>query len=126
MKTSDSLASWYCGKRLSVLRAIAGTESDQPKTKGPWTEPKSEASESWGKLERPGLVAIGTDTEAVPVTGLAANFSLMPRIAPPPLGSEAVGAETAKLLAAESRLVPVAALLLGHQHPHGAVVFRQG
>jgi hypothetical protein len=27
----------------------------------------------------------------VPVTGLAANFSPMPRIAPPPLGSEMVG-----------------------------------
>jgi hypothetical protein len=31
--------------------------------------------------------------EPVPVTGLAANFSPMPRIAPPPLGSEIAGAE---------------------------------
>jgi hypothetical protein len=29
----------------------------------------------------------GTVMEPVPVTGLAANFSPMPRIAPPPLGS---------------------------------------
>jgi hypothetical protein len=42
---------------------------------------------------------IGTDIEAVPVTGLAANFSPMPRIAPPPFGREIVGAATAKLLA---------------------------
>jgi hypothetical protein len=31
-------------------------------------------------------VAIGTDIEPVPVTGLAANFSPIPRIAPPPFG----------------------------------------
>jgi hypothetical protein len=36
---------------------------------------------------------IGTLIEPVPVTGLAANFSPMPRIAPPPLGREILGAE---------------------------------
>ena len=33
--------------------------------------------------DRPGLVAIGTDMEPVPITGFAANFSPMPRIAAP-------------------------------------------
>jgi hypothetical protein len=36
---------------------------------------------------------MGTDIEPVPVTGLAANFSPMPRTAPPPFGSEIDGAE---------------------------------
>src|SRR5262245_55013057 len=31
---------------------------------------------------------MGTDIEPVPVTGLAANFSPMPRMAPPSFGSE--------------------------------------
>ena len=35
---------------------------------------------------------MGTVIEPVPVTGLAVNFSPMPRIAPPPLGSEMEGA----------------------------------
>jgi hypothetical protein len=35
--------------------------------------------------------------EPVPVIGLAANFSPIPRIAPPPLGSEMEGAEIWKL-----------------------------
>ena len=34
---------------------------------------------------------MGTLMEPVPVTGLAANFSPMPRIAPPPFGSEIEG-----------------------------------
>src|SRR6202040_564944 len=34
---------------------------------------------------------IGTDIEPVPVTGLAANFSPIPRIAPPPLGRDMLG-----------------------------------
>ena len=46
------------------------------------------------KPPRPGEVAIGTLIEPVPVTGLAANFSPMPRIAPPPLGREIEGADT--------------------------------
>src|SRR5436190_702190 len=37
---------------------------------------------------------MGTVIEPVPVTGLAANFSPMPRMAPPPVGSDTVGAET--------------------------------
>src|SRR5258708_11174256 len=36
---------------------------------------------------------MGTVSDPVPVTGLAANFSPMPRMAPPPLGSEREGAE---------------------------------
>jgi hypothetical protein len=30
---------------------------------------------------------MGTDIDPVPVTGLAANFSPMPRMAPPPFGT---------------------------------------
>jgi hypothetical protein len=33
-------------------------------------------------------------TDPMPVTGLAANFSPMPRIAPPPLGRESVGGDS--------------------------------
>src|SRR5690242_16810318 len=39
---------------------------------------------------------MGTDIEPVPVTGLAANFSPMPRMAPPPLGRTMAGAEVEK------------------------------
>jgi hypothetical protein len=39
-------------------------------------------------------VAIGTVIEPVPVTGFAANFSPMPRIAPPPFGNWMDGART--------------------------------
>src|SRR5438094_4088381 len=71
---------------------MAGTERLHPKPKGPLPEPESYDSESWGpKPDRPGLVAIGTVIDPVPVTGLAANFSPIPRIAPPPLGNEIVG-----------------------------------
>lgn len=35
---------------------------------------------------------MGTVSEPVPVTGFALNFSPMPRIAPPPLGSVIAGA----------------------------------
>lgn len=38
---------------------------------------------------------MGTVIEPVPVTGFAANFSPMPRMAPPPLGRFMDGAETA-------------------------------
>ena len=34
---------------------------------------------------------MGTERDPVPVTGLAANFSPIPRIAPPPLGSDIGG-----------------------------------
>jgi hypothetical protein len=41
-----------------------------------------------------GLVAVGLDFDLpVPVTGLAANFSPMPWIAPPPLGNGTAGGE---------------------------------
>src|ERR1700674_5647653 len=43
------------------------------------------------KPDRPGLVSNGTVSAPVPVTGFAANFSPIPRIAPPPLGSEIAG-----------------------------------
>lgn len=41
--------------------------------------------------KRPGLVAIGTTIEAVPVAGLALNFSPIPLIVPPPLGRANTG-----------------------------------
>src|SRR2546421_607366 len=44
--------------------------------------------------ERPGLTAIGTLQEPVPVTGFAANFSPIAWIAPSPLGSVIAGART--------------------------------
>jgi hypothetical protein len=34
---------------------------------------------------------MGTDIDPVPVTGFAPNFSPIPRMAPPPFGSEMVG-----------------------------------
>src|SRR5438477_9178805 len=71
---------------------MVGRERAHPKPKGPFPAPESYESESCGpKPERPGLVAMGTVMEPVPVTGLAANFSPMPRIAPPPFGREMEG-----------------------------------
>src|SRR5262249_30368441 len=98
MNTSDSSASRYRGKPLSVFRVIAGSERLQPKPNGPLPAPESYESESCGpKPERPGLVAIGTLIDPVPVTGLAANFSPIPRIAPPPFGRLIVGTAGAEL-----------------------------
>src|SRR5512147_2282019 len=75
-----------------------GRESDHPNPKGPLPDPESYESASCGpNPARPGLVAMGTVIEPVPVTGLAANFSPIPRIAPPPLGREIDAAETWKL-----------------------------
>lgn len=71
-----------------------GIERLQPKPKGPFPEPESYDNASCGpKPERPGVVEIGTLRDPVPVTGLAANFSPMPRIAPPPFGSDIEGTE---------------------------------
>ena len=53
-----------------------------------------------------GDVAMGTDMEPVPVMGLAANFSPIPRMAPPPLGREIVGAEIWFVAGAESVPLP--------------------
>jgi hypothetical protein len=77
---------------LSVFRVIAGRERLQPKPKGPLPFPVSYESDNEGPNPlRPGLVAIGMLIEPVPVTGFAANFSPMPLIAPPPLGSDTAG-----------------------------------
>src|SRR5260370_4958066 len=63
-----------------------------PKPKGPLPAPESYERLNCGpNPERPGLAAIGTVSDPVPVTGLAANFSPMPRIAPPPFGREGDG-----------------------------------
>src|SRR5262245_53181597 len=94
MKTSDSIESRYRGRPLSVFRVIEGSDRLQPNPNGPLPAPESYESESCGpKPDRPGLVAIGTVIDPVPVTGFAANFSPIPRIAPPPLGSDIDGAE---------------------------------
>ena len=75
---------------------IDGAEKFQPKPNGPLPAPESDVWDRCGpKPDRPGLVAIGTDIVPVPVTGLVPNFSPMPRMAPPPFGSETWGADTA-------------------------------
>src|SRR5436190_7790013 len=66
---------------------MEGSARLQPNPKIPLAEPESYENDNCGpNPDRPGLVAIGTVIEPVPVTGLAANFSPMPRMAPPPLG----------------------------------------
>jgi hypothetical protein len=71
---------------------IDGSDRLQPNPKIPFPEPESYDSASCGpNPERPGLTAIGTLSEPVPVTGFAANFSPIPRIAPPPFGSVIAG-----------------------------------
>src|SRR5260370_15874652 len=63
-----------------------------PKPKGPLPAPESYERLNCGpNPERPGLAAIGTVSDPVPVIGLTANFSPMPRIAPPPFGREGDG-----------------------------------
>src|SRR5439155_12979774 len=97
MKTSDSSASWYWGKPLSVFRVIEGSERLHPNPNGPLPAPESYESESCGpKPDRPGLVAMGTLMGPVPVTGLAAKFSPIPGIAPPPFGRLIAGAAVAE------------------------------
>src|SRR5690349_11315714 len=96
MNSSESAASRYSGRPLSVLRVIDGRDRLQPKPNAPLPAPESYERESCGpNPDRPGLVAIGTDIEPVPVTGFAANFSPIPRMAPPPLGSVIPGGVTA-------------------------------
>jgi hypothetical protein len=74
------------------LRVIEGNARFQPKPNEPLPEPESYDSERDGpKPERPGLVKIGMLIDAVPVTGLAPNFSPMPWIAPPHLGRDIEG-----------------------------------
>src|SRR5262249_28451572 len=78
---------------LSVERVIDDRPSKlQPKPKGPLPDPESYFRLSCGpKPERPGLDASGTLRDPVPVTGLTANFSPIPRTAPPPLGRDTDG-----------------------------------
>src|SRR5580693_4821154 len=71
---------------------MAGTPRCQPKPKGPLPLPESYARLNAGpKPERPGLMATGTVSEPVPVAGLTANFSPMPRMAPPAFGRDREG-----------------------------------
>jgi len=87
-------------RTLLGLRVIDGSDRLQPKANGPLPEPASYDSDRSGpKPDRPTLVTIGTDIEPVPLTGLAENFSPMPRIAPPPFGNETVGGVAVNLSA---------------------------
>ena len=86
------------GNVVVLRNPLVGLTSDRwerkvpPEAKGLVPAPESYAREGCGpNPERPGLAWRGTASEPVPVTGLAANFSPIPRIAPPPLGSERVG-----------------------------------
>ncbi len=66
------------------------TWMDRPK--GPLPAPESyERLSSGPKPERPGLTAMGTVSEPVPVAGFTAKFSPMPRMAPPALGRDREG-----------------------------------
>ena len=69
-----------------------GRERFQPNPNGPFPDPESYVSKRDGpNPDRPGLVVMGTVRELVPVAGFAANFSPIPRIAPPPFGRDMAG-----------------------------------
>ena len=94
MKPSDSLWSRYCGSPRSVRRVMPAYPTLQPKPYGPFPEPESYERASAGvNPDRPGLSGRGIESEPVPVTGFAANFSPIALMAPPPLGSETAGGE---------------------------------
>jgi hypothetical protein len=78
---------------LSVLRVIDGSERLQPNPNGPLPAPESYDRARLGpNPDRPALVEMGIESDAVPVTELAENFSSMPLMAPPPFGSAIEGA----------------------------------
>jgi hypothetical protein len=98
---------------LSVFRVIEGRERPHPNPKGPFPPPELYESERSGaKLARAGVEASGTVKENVPFAGLTWNFSPIPRMAPPPFGSETDGREAPWSVEAEpgSRDVVRAAL----------------
>src|SRR5580698_9527967 len=71
---------------------MVGIARPQPNPKGPLPAPESyERLSSGPKPERPGLAAMGIASEAVPFAALTANFSPIPRTAPPALGRERGG-----------------------------------
>src|SRR5258708_34762212 len=76
---------------------MEGRSRLHPNPNGLWPERELYERGSFGpKPERPGLVYIGTLIDPVPVTGLAPNFSPIPRIAPPPFGRDSCGPLIAK------------------------------
>src|SRR5712671_1990660 len=92
MKVSEFSSSKYLGSPLSVLREIDGALRCHPEPNTPFPDPELYESSSLGpKPPRVLATARGTETEAVPVTALNANFSPMPRIAPPPVGNSSRG-----------------------------------
>jgi hypothetical protein len=63
-----------------------------PKPNGPFPPPEPYDTAKCGpNPERPLLVGMGMDADAVPVVAFTLNFSPMPLIAPPPLGSLMAG-----------------------------------
>src|ERR1700752_3360507 len=74
---------------------MAASERLQPRPKTPFPALESYDRLNCGpKPERPALVIIGTDMLPAPVAGLAPNFSPIPLIAPPPLGSDKLGSRS--------------------------------
>ena len=115
---SDSSLSWYRGMPLSVRRVIEGCGWLHPIPNTPLPLPESYATVSCGpNPERPGLVGMGTLSEPVPVTGLAVNFSSMPRMAPPPLGRLICGATNGEAAAVEALPADRSAVVLSAMRP---------
>src|SRR5262249_34676122 len=72
---------------------IDASSSDQPSPTTLFPAPLSYDRRSGGAVPlRAGVSGRGSDSESVPFAALTANFSSMPLIAPPPLGSEIEGA----------------------------------
>ena len=91
LRLARVLISWQA---LVGLARINRQHRDQPNPNGRCRRRNRRKGRVADRIERPGLVAMGTVIEPVPVTGLAANFSPIPRMAPPPLGNEIVGGAT--------------------------------
>jgi len=66
---------------------MAGRLKPHPTPKGPLAGVVTER-QLRRKPARPGVDAIGTEKLLVPVAGLTANFSPIPRMAPPPFGRD--------------------------------------
>src|SRR5215211_2027808 len=86
---------------------MLGYPTPQPKPYGPFPAPESyERVRAGVKPALPGLRGRGIVIEPVPVAGFAANFSPIPLIAPPPLGSDIAGKEAPLLSTGASCLPP--------------------
>lgn len=82
----------YRGRPLSVLRVIDGEDRLHPTPNGPFPLPESYDKEICGvNPDLAGLRGTAIERDPVPVRALVENFSPMPRMAPPPFGSEICG-----------------------------------